>query len=45
LSGIAMGNGAAILIGGSVLHAIQLGALAATPLALQPPWRTVLLVI
>ena len=45
LSGIAMGNGAAILIGGSVLHAINLGALSATPLALQPPWRMVLLVI
>src|SRR5580658_6165545 len=45
LSGIAMGNGAAILIGGGVLRAIQLGALAATPLALQAPWRMVLLVI
>jgi MFS family permease len=45
LSGIAMGNGAAILIGGSVLHAIKLGALAATPLAMQAPWRNVLLVI
>jgi MFS family permease len=45
LSGIAMGNGAAILIGGSVLHAIKLGALAATPLAMQAPWREVLLVI
>jgi MFS family permease len=45
LSGIAMGNGAAILIGGSVLQAIKLGALAATPLAMQAPWREVLLVI
>jgi MFS family permease len=45
LSGIAMGNGAAILIGGGVLHAIKLGALAATPLAMQAPWRNVLLVI
>jgi MFS family permease len=45
LSGIAMGNGAAILIGGSVLHAIKLGALAATPLAMLAPWRNVLLVI
>jgi MFS family permease len=45
LSGIAMGNGAAILIGGGVLHAIKLGALAATPLALQAPWRMVLVVI
>jgi MFS family permease len=45
LSGIAMGNGAAILIGGGVLHAIELGALAATPLATYAPWRMVLLVI
>jgi MFS family permease len=45
LSGIAMGNGAAILIGGAVLNAIKMGALAATPLAAQAPWRNVLLVI
>jgi MFS family permease len=45
LSGIAMGNGAAILIGGSILHAIKLGALVATPLAALAPWRNVLLVI
>jgi MFS family permease len=45
LSGIAMGSGAAILIGGGVLHAIELGALAATPLASQAPWRMVLLAI
>jgi MFS family permease len=45
LSGIAMGNGAAILIGGAVLHAIKMGALAATPLAAQAPWRNVLLLI
>lgn len=45
LSGIAMGNGAAILIGGGVLHAIKSGALAASPLAPQAPWRMVLLVI
>jgi MFS family permease len=45
LSGIAMGSGAAILIGGGVLHAIEVGALAATPLAAYPPWRMVLLVI
>ena len=41
LSGIAMGNGAAILIGGGVLHAIGSGALAATPLAAYAPWRMV----
>jgi MFS family permease len=45
LSGIAMGSGVAILIGGGVLHAIEMGALAATPLAGYAPWRMVLLVI
>jgi len=45
LSGIAMGSGVAILIGGGVLHAIELGTLAATPLATYAPWRMVLLVI
>src|SRR5258707_14732319 len=40
-----MGSGAAILIGGGVLHAIELGALAAPPLATYAPWRMVLLVI
>jgi MFS family permease len=45
LSGIAMGIGAAILIGGGVLHAVELGVLAGTPLASQPAWRLVLLLI
>jgi MFS family permease len=45
LSGIAMGIGAAILIGGGVLHAVESGMLAATPLAAQPAWRLVLLLI
>jgi MFS family permease len=45
LSGIAMGIGASILIGGGVLHFVQLGALANTPLATLPPWRLVLLII
>ena len=45
LSGIAMGIGAAILIGGGVLHLVQVGALAGTPLADQAPWRMVLLLI
>jgi MFS family permease len=45
LSGIAMGIGASILIGGGVLHLVQLGALADTPLATQAPWRLVLLII
>jgi MFS family permease len=45
LSGIAMGIGAAILIGGGVLHFVQLGALAGTPLATLAPWRLVLLLI
>jgi MFS family permease len=45
LSGIAMGIGAAILIGGGVLHFVQLDALAGTPLATLAPWRLVLLLI
>jgi MFS family permease len=45
LSGIAMGIGASILIGGGVLHWVQLGALAETPLATLSPWRLVLLII
>src|SRR5258708_1250923 len=45
LSGIAMGSGAAILIGGGVLHANENGVLAGTPLAGQPAWRLVLLLI
>lgn len=45
LSGIAMGIGASILIGGAVLRLVEMGALAATPLAGQPPWRLVLLII
>jgi MFS family permease len=45
LSGIAMGSGAAILIGGGVLHAVQAGVLSGTPFAHQAPWRLVLLVI
>lgn len=45
LSGIAMGSGVAILIGGGVLHGIELGLLAHTPLAQVAPWRMVLLSI
>jgi MFS family permease len=45
LSGIAMGIGAAILIGGGVLHLVELGVLAGTALAGQPAWRLVLLLI
>ena len=45
LSGIAMGIGAAILIGGGVLHLVEGGALAGTPLATLAPWRLVLLMI
>jgi MFS family permease len=45
LSGIAMGIGAAILIGGGVLHFVQVGALAGTPFANHAPWRMVLLLI
>jgi MFS family permease len=45
LSGIAMGIGAAILIGGGVLHVVESGVLAGTPLAGLPAWRLVLLLI
>jgi MFS family permease len=45
LSGIAMGIGASILIGGGVLHLVETGALAATGLGSQAPWRLVLLFI
>ncbi len=45
LSGIAMGIGASILIGGGVLHIVETGALAGTPLASLAAWRLVLLLI
>jgi MFS family permease len=45
LSGIAIGSGAAILIGGGVLNAVEQGVLTATPLAAWAPWRLVLLLI
>ena len=45
LSGIAIGIGISILIGGGVLHLIDGGALASTSLAKLAPWRLVLLVI
>jgi MFS family permease len=45
LSGIAIGSGASILIGGGVLHLVEVGALAGTPFASMVPWRLVLLLI
>jgi MFS family permease len=45
LSGIAIGIGASILIGGGVLHLVEVGALMGTPLARLTPWRLVLLLI
>jgi MFS family permease len=45
LSGIAIGIGASILIGGGVLHLVEVGAMAGTPLARLTPWRLVLLLI
>lgn len=45
LSGIAIGIGASILIGGGVLHLVEVGAMAGTPLAGLAPWRMVLLLI
>ncbi|MEI9964658.1 MAG: MFS transporter [Caulobacteraceae bacterium] len=40
-SGISVGIGGAILIGGALLHAINAGLIAGTPLAAAPPWRLV----
>jgi MFS family permease len=45
LAGIAIGIGAAILIGGGVLQLVEAGTLAGTPLATLAPWRLVLLMI
>jgi MFS family permease len=45
LSGIAIGNGAAILIGGAVLQMVESGWFAGTALATLAPWRMVLLLI
>jgi MFS family permease len=45
LSGIAIGIGASILIGGGVLHLVEVGAMMGTPLARLTPWRLVLLLI
>lgn len=45
MSGIAMGIGLAIVIGGGVLHLVQRGAFSGTPLASQPAWRLVLLLM
>jgi MFS family permease len=45
LSGIAVGVGASILIGGGVLQAVEHGALAGTTLGAQAPWRVVLALI
>jgi MFS family permease len=45
LAGIAIGIGAAILIGGGVLHVVEHGLLRGTALANLAPWRMVLLLI
>ncbi len=45
LSGIAIGSGASILIGGAALHAVHAGVLAGTLLAGITPWRLVLLLV
>ncbi len=45
LSGIAIGIGASILIGGGVLHLVEAGAMVGTPLAGLASWRLVLLLI
>jgi MFS family permease len=43
LSGIAVGVGVSILIGGAVMRAVEWGLLAATPLHVLATWRLVLL--
>ncbi len=43
LSGIAVGVGASILIGGAVLRVVELGVLSGTPLHVLATWRLVLL--
>jgi MFS family permease len=43
LSGIAIGIGASILIGGGVLQAVETGVFASTPLASLAAWRLVLI--
>ena len=45
LSGIAIGIGSSILIGGGVLDLVETGMLARTPFAAFAPWRLVLLLI
>lgn len=45
LSGIAVGVGASIFIGGGVLKLVEMGLLMGTPLAHVPVWRLVLLMI
>ena len=45
LSGIAIGIGASILIGGGVLRAVEAGVFAGTPLAPLAAWRLVLILI
>lgn len=45
LSGIAIGSGAAIMIGGGVLRAVDAGLFSGTPLGTIAPWRLVVLVL
>ena len=45
LSGIAMGSGLAILIGGAVLHVIEAHASTGGSLAMYSPWRLVMLCV
>jgi MFS family permease len=45
LSGIAMGSGVAIMLGGAVLQAVDAGLFATTPLAHLAAWRMVLVLV
>jgi MFS family permease len=44
-TGVSIGIGSAVVIGGALLSGINAGLAAATPLAHLPPWRSVLILI
>jgi MFS family permease len=44
-TGVAIGIGSAVVIGGALLSGIDAGLVSGTPLAHEPPWRAVLILI
>jgi MFS family permease len=44
-TGVSIGIGSAVVIGGALLHGIDAGLVAGTPLGQLPPWRAVLVLI